>query len=357
MIANNNNNNNSSLFLSKIATTSAVVVILFTTIINDVNAADNKILIEDFSSKKMNWYAKNDPVMGGQSSSTVMVEEGLGKFNGKVVDVPFLKAPGFITMESRGGPYPDVSCCEGIEFVARADTDYGGYRFSFGMGHADGGRYAFGFKTRFDIGPEFSAVQLGFKEFSDNWDDATGDIKVTCADESKFCPDTATLKDMGVMQFWGEGVNGVVDLQVKTVSAYGCTDQCGGFSARNDNNSAQNGDSGRTRYDDGTYNGNGGYRGGNNGNGGYRDGNNGRDGNRDGNNGRDGNRDGNNYMRPATTEGSAKEDIKNTIAVPMAIIAMLASFLSLFCICQMKSDARFQEPQPVLTVDTAVEMD
>lgn len=318
---------------SKIANASSAILIIFSSMINHVLADDGKIVVEDFSSKKMNWYAKNDPVMGGRSTSSVTVEDGLGKFTGEVVDVPFLSAPGFITMESRGGPFPDVSCCEGLEIVARASTRYDGYRFSFGKGHVDGGRFAFGFKCPFDIGQEFATVQFPFDEFSDNWDDATGDIKVSCAENKKFCPDDATLKDMGVMQFWGEGVNGVVDLEVKTVSAYGCTDQCGGYSARN-GDQYRNGDNGGSRYgDDGNY---GGYRS-SSGGGSYNDG---------------------GYMRqPSRTQGSTSKDIKNTIAVPMAVIALLASFLSLFCICQMKSEARFKDPVPVLTADTAVEMD
>lgn len=35
-------------------------------------------------------------VMGGKSTGTFNVENGLGIFDGEVVDVPFLKAPGFI---------------------------------------------------------------------------------------------------------------------------------------------------------------------------------------------------------------------------------------------------------------------
>lgn len=34
--------------------------------------------------------------MGGKSTGTFNVENGLGIFDGEVVDVPFLKAPGFI---------------------------------------------------------------------------------------------------------------------------------------------------------------------------------------------------------------------------------------------------------------------
>jgi len=321
-----------------------MLAILLFSVIEYVAAQDKRILIEDFASKKMNWYAKNDPVMGGKSFSTVVAEENLGKFNGEVVDVPFLSAPGFITMESRGGPYPDVSCCKGLEFVARASTPYEGYRFSFGMGHAPGTRYAFGYKTDFDVTADFTPVQMEFNQFSDNWDDATGSTKVTCAADKTFCPDDATLKDMGIMQFWGEGVDGVVDLEVKTVSAYGCSDECGGYNGYNTD--AANGVSG------GGYNGGGGGGsnggGGNNRGGGYNGG---------GGNNRGG---GNNGFRGGDSlgQGSAKEDIENTVAIPMAVMALLVSLISLFCIYQMRTEAKFAvAPKPVLTADTAVSMD
>jgi len=289
-----------------------MLAVLIFSVIANVSAQDKNILIEDFAVKKMNWYAKNDPVMGGKSTSTVTTEDNLGKFNGEVVDVPFLSAPGFITMESRGGPYPDVSCCEGIEFEARAMTPYEGYRFSFGMGHAPGTRFAFGFKTDFSVSSDFAPVRKKFTDFSDNWDDATGQTKVSCDNDKTFCPDDATLKDMGIMQFWGEGVDGVVDLEVKTISAYGCSDECGGYNGYNA--IANNG--GR-----GSFNGSG-FRGQN------------------------------------VNQGSTKEDIENTVAVPMAITALLVSLISLFCIYQMRSEARFsQETKPVLSADTAVTMD
>jgi len=188
-------------------------------------AIADKIVIEDFGSCKMTWTALNDPVMGGQSSSTVAVEAGLGKFNGEVVDVPSLQAPGFVSMESKGGPYPDVSSCKGLGFEARTATPYKGYRFSFGSEAVDGARYARGFKTRFDVESEFSSVDIDFADFSDNWDGKTGDVKVGCKEDKNYCPSEQTLRNMGRIEFQGEGVNGVVSLEVRKVYAYGCDSQ------------------------------------------------------------------------------------------------------------------------------------
>ena len=48
----------------------------------------------------------NDPVMGGRSSGTWSVDAvgKFGKFDGAVLDVPSLKAPGFIKVRARPDP-------------------------------------------------------------------------------------------------------------------------------------------------------------------------------------------------------------------------------------------------------------
>ena len=38
----------------------------------------------------------NDPVMGGESTGTWTIKDNYGVFDGQVVDVPKLSAPGFI---------------------------------------------------------------------------------------------------------------------------------------------------------------------------------------------------------------------------------------------------------------------
>jgi hypothetical protein len=100
------------------------------------------IMIEDFASPTHQWKLAGDSVMGGKSTGTVEIQDGLGVFDGQVVDVPFLQAPGFITMETRGGLYPDVSTCQGLLVELRAGHSYAGYRLSFGNVHAPGVSFA-----------------------------------------------------------------------------------------------------------------------------------------------------------------------------------------------------------------------
>merc|ERR1712032_709528 len=61
------------------------------------------------------WRQQNDPVMGGASSGTFSIEDGVGIMEGTVANIPRLGVPGFIkvqTTDSKG--WPDVSGCTGL---------------------------------------------------------------------------------------------------------------------------------------------------------------------------------------------------------------------------------------------------
>jgi len=57
--------------------------------------------------------AVNDPVMGGQSTSSFTTQDNRGIFQGEVKVVPFLGAPGFCNLEASGS-FPDISSTDGI---------------------------------------------------------------------------------------------------------------------------------------------------------------------------------------------------------------------------------------------------
>lgn len=189
-------------------------------------SGDGEINIESFDDPSHTWTSLNDPVMGGKSTGSVEIngDEGVAIFDGEVVDVPFLHAPGFIQMVTRGGSYPDVSICTALQMNLMATKEYKGYRISFGNVHLPDGRFAMGYKADFDapIG-EYSNVVIPFHAFSSKWDDATGDQIVTCRDGPQYCPDEDTLKNMQTLAIWGEGVAGDVRLRIKSISAIGCS--------------------------------------------------------------------------------------------------------------------------------------
>jgi len=195
------------------------------------------ILIESFSDPVHTWEQMNDPVMGGRSTGSFHVEDHVGVFEGEVVNVPFLHAPGFIQARTVDRvAFPDVSRCTGLQLTVRttatleedaAAAPYTGYRFSFGNAHAPGGKWhAYGFKTDLKAAwlstDEFTDIVLPFSSFTDFWDDATGDPIHTCEENPLYCPDAATLQNMKTMAIWAEGVAGRVYLELKEIRAVGC---------------------------------------------------------------------------------------------------------------------------------------
>jgi len=194
-----------------------------------VSSTVDTFVLEDFKNPTHDWRSMNDPVMGGRSKSSVRVEDGMAKFEGTCAIVPFLKAPGFITMVTGGffgkaESFPDVRACKGLEINLRSSVDYKGYYVSFGTDRAPGGRHAVGYKTPLSLEStkDFVTLQIPFDEFSSKWDEASGKTTVTCQENPKYCPSLDNLKDMKTISFWGEGVEGEVALDVRSIYAYGC---------------------------------------------------------------------------------------------------------------------------------------
>merc|ERR1711970_866499 len=80
----------------------------------------------------------NDPVMGGKSTGTWSLGKGFGIMDGEVVNVPALKAPGFIKAAA-DGKFPDISDFIDGSLVLSVRTttpDYAGYRVTFVSGAA-----------------------------------------------------------------------------------------------------------------------------------------------------------------------------------------------------------------------------
>lgn len=209
-----------------LAAAAASLVVRASTVAADAPAGQ-EILIESFASPTHAWTTMSDPVMGGQSSSTFAIEGGVGVFAGEVAIVPFLHAPGFIQMmTSRGeaGAYPDVSSCTALQMNLMATEPYKGYRVSFGTVHLPEGHHAYGYKADFEAPDgQYDDVVIPFTAFSAKWNEATGDQDVSCEEDEQYCPDEATLRNMETLAIWGEGVEGSVRLNVKSISAVGCS--------------------------------------------------------------------------------------------------------------------------------------
>ena len=229
--------------------------------------SSSEIILESFSNPTHTWKTMNDPVMGGKSHSSFHIDknDGKGVFDGEVVDVPFLHAPGFITVRGNG-KYPDVSSCTSLVLKARTNETYDGYRISFGNRHVRGNRYARGYKADFHIQPSSTSssdengkesttttsssseeenddnvnnsnynsthkfnddamkeINIPLSNFTVRWSDLTGDPIVSCQENPDFCPDPKTLRNMKTISIWGEGVAGNIHLEIDSIKAIGCS--------------------------------------------------------------------------------------------------------------------------------------
>jgi len=181
------------------------------------------------------WFALVDPVMGGQSTGTwtLNADESYGSLDGEVKDVPSLSAPGFVTAGALAS-FPDASSTidGGIVLNIRSSTaDYTGFRVSFaagalspsyscaGGGGLPGSRGCFKADFSIPASDDFVEVFVPFSSFSDKWDSATGDATTTCAEDADVCPTADKLKGIQYIEVWGEGVDGVINVDLKGISA------------------------------------------------------------------------------------------------------------------------------------------
>jgi len=65
------------------------------------SSQSDEILIETFTDPSFGWITQNDPVMGGESYSsvTMMENDGAAFFTGEIKDVPFLGGRFYVHIE------------------------------------------------------------------------------------------------------------------------------------------------------------------------------------------------------------------------------------------------------------------
>jgi len=197
------------------------------------SSASTLVTFDGAQGTTFDFKALNDPVMGGKSSGTWAVQDGFGVLDGEVVNVPSLSAPGFIKAAA-DGKFPDASSAFGGNLVlkVRSSTpDYVGFRVTFVAGAtsasfacAAGGSLPLSrgcFKAKFSVpsGSDFTQIKIPFTDFSYKWSSATGEQTTTCAESADVCPTASKLSKIQRIEFWGEGANGKLHLEVQEVSA------------------------------------------------------------------------------------------------------------------------------------------
>ena len=170
--------------------------------------------------------------MGGKSTGTWDQSAAFGVFDGQVVDVPSLSAPGFIKAAA-DGTFADASAAASGSLVLRVRSttpEYAGFRVSFASGTlapsyacAGGGSIPLSrgcFKAKFSVpaGANFTDIAIPFSSFSDKWSPATGEQTTTCANDADVCPSASKLSSIKRVEVWAEGSLGKVHLEVASIT-------------------------------------------------------------------------------------------------------------------------------------------
>merc|ERR1712100_601212 len=129
--------------------------------------------------------------------------------------VPSLQAPGFCTMQSPRGSFPDISEANALEVVARQSSDYKGWRFTIGDGPRDPDSGA----PFFVKGTYKANVAIPVSDFTYKWSDTTGEPTVKCVDDATVCPTAKYLRSPKQMEIIAEGIEGSFHLEVKSIRA------------------------------------------------------------------------------------------------------------------------------------------
>merc|ERR1711990_1187594 len=175
------------------------------------------------SATSQEWRAVNDPVMGGQSTSTFRVDKKqmVGIFDGVTKIVPKLKAPGFCNMQTEGRtPLADISSANAIELVVKSTMPYTGFKAAFGPSPRSGffDEYKADFPT-LKTSDEWQTVTIPFQHFSSKWSSYTGEPTTKCSDDKSVCPDAEHLRKLNSFEIAAEGVAGKFHLEVKSIKA------------------------------------------------------------------------------------------------------------------------------------------
>jgi len=203
-------------------------------LLSKVFADDLLVTFDGAAGTTFKFVEMNDPVMGGESTGTwtVNTEAGVGIIDGEVVNVPSLSAPGFIK-SAADGSFKDVSADIGGALIlnVRSKTpEYKGFRVTLAAGtlspaYACGGGSSIPFsggcyKAKFSVpsnSTEFQDIVIPLTEFSDHWSPATGEHTKECSYSKSVCITSKELKAILRVEIWGEGYNGKVHLEIKSI--------------------------------------------------------------------------------------------------------------------------------------------
>lgn len=199
---------------------SALLVAAVTAV--DVPDVTQLVTFDGVKETTWSWRVINDPVMGGLSHSTWKIANKTAIWDGEVLVVPKLKAPGFCNALTTNlfARAADVSAYSHLEIVVRSAVAYQGWKVSFA---ADTLNTLFGsFKADFNVTKlnEWVTITIPFNHFSNKWSSYTGEPTTPCSSaHPEVCPSKKNLRDISTIGVWTEGAAGKFHIEILSIGA------------------------------------------------------------------------------------------------------------------------------------------
>jgi len=182
------------------------------------------VTFDDQDTSTFKWKLVNDPVMGGVSNSTWVInkQDQIAHWVGDCKIVPSLQAPGFCNAETSGSYKTRFNDARGFKFISiliRSRVSYNGMKVSFAANtiNPQFGCYKADFNVTSNGG--WQIVHISLDRFSKEWSPSTGEPTKTCASHPEVCPTDSDLAKIQQVGFWMEGAEGHFDVDIKWVKA------------------------------------------------------------------------------------------------------------------------------------------
>ena len=228
-----------------------MLYILIAATLATVSATTPDVILATFDGKDkattFTWVAKDDPVMGGSSTSNAGIKNNTLVFSGTCAIVKYLKAPGFASVHTSAGQMFNSagSAVNGsINLMLRSSTPtYTGFKIAWSAkgipikpkyGHSDGS-----FKAPFQLKNQtgWQVVSIPMSDFSDDWSPFSGDCSTKdpwwsggtqhhccgSGDATQYCPTSTFLSALTDLSIWAEGVEGDFHIETKWIGASSST--------------------------------------------------------------------------------------------------------------------------------------
>lgn len=171
------------------------------------------------------WRTVTDELMEGKSEATFTNMSGIGIFDGNCALNPEYEVAGFCIVETTDGNHglkPKGFSFVGANYLhlyVRSTIDYNGFQISLDTDTNKSQYPSFKANVKVPVIGEWTEVVIPFTDFSNSWDQFSGDIMIKCEDNTSVCITEEDKKHLSQIGIWAQGITGKFHLEVKAIRA------------------------------------------------------------------------------------------------------------------------------------------